>query len=79
MKNETILSGKYEHLPNTWDEMFDENGTIIESYSRFHSFFSKISLDELNQMNDFAIQFFKSQGITFNVYSDEKGVEKIYK
>jgi len=79
MKNETILSGKYEHLPNTWDEMFDENGTIRESYSRFHSFFSKISLDELDQMNDFAIQFFKSQGITFNVYSDEKGVEKIYK
>ncbi len=78
MKNETILSGKYEHLPNTWDEMFDENGTIRESYSRFHSFFSKISLDELDQMNDFAIQFFKSQGITFNVYSDEKGVEKIF-
>ena len=28
MKNETFLSGEYEHLPNTWDEMFDENGKI---------------------------------------------------
>ena len=29
MKNETFLSGEYEHLPNTWDEMFDENGKIL--------------------------------------------------
>ena len=78
MKNETFLSGEYEHLPNTWDEMFDENGKIRESYSAFHSLFSKIPLHELDQMNDFAMQFFKSQGITFNVYSDEKGVEKIF-
>ena len=68
----------YEQYPNTWDEMFDDSGKVRTIYSHFGKFLSEAKLDSLNQMKEFSNQFFKNQGVTFTVYHDNKGVERIF-
>ncbi len=72
------LVDNYEQYPNTWDEMFDHSGSIRDLYLDFGTLLNKIHFDNLNQMKDFSNQFFKDQGITFTVYNDNKGVERIF-
>ena len=68
----------YEQYPNTWDEMFDDSGKVRTIYSHFGRFLSEAKLDSLYQMKEFSNQFFKNQGVTFTVYHDNKGVERIF-
>ena len=68
----------YEQYPNTWDEMFDDSGKVRTIYSHFGKFLSEAKLDSLYQMKEFSNQFFKNQGVTFTVYHDNKGVERIF-
>ena len=72
------LLKKYKQYPNTWDEMFDSKGNIRNVYRDFGSYLKKTDFDNLTQMRDFSSQFFKNQGITFTVYNDNKGVERIF-
>ena len=72
------LLANYEQYPNTWDEMFDDSGKVRTIYSHFGKFLSEAKLDSLNQMKEFSNQFFKNQGVTFTVYHDNKGVERIF-
>ena len=72
------LLANYEQYPNTWDEMFDVSGKVRTNYSHFGKFLSEAKLDSLNQMKEFSNQFFKNQGVTFTVYHDNKGVERIF-
>ena len=72
------LLANYEQYPNTWDEMFDDSGKVRAIYSDFGKFLSEAKLDSLNQMKEFSNQFFKNQGVTFTVYHDNKGVERIF-
>jgi len=72
------LLANYEQYENTWDEMFDDSGKVRTIYSHFGKFLSEAKLDSLNQMKEFSNQFFKNQGVTFTVYHDNKGVEKIF-
>ena len=72
------LIGKYNQYPNTWDEMFDASGGVRSLYQEFGSFLNNIEFENLNQMKDFSNQFFRNQGVTFTVYSDNKGVERIF-
>ena len=58
--------------------MFDDSGKVRAIYSDFGKFLSEAKLDSLNQMKEFSNQFFKSQGVTFTVYHDNKGVERIF-
>ena len=58
--------------------MFDDSGKVRTIYSHFGKFLSETKLDSLNQMKEFSNQFFKNQGVTFTVYHDNKGVEKIF-
>ena len=68
----------YEQYPNTWDEMFDDSGKVRTIYSHFGRFLNEAKLDSLYQMKEFSNQFFKNQGVTFTVYHDNKGVERIF-
>ena len=72
------LLANYEQYPNTWDEMFEDSGKVRAIYSDFGKFLSETKLDSLNQMKEFSNQFFKNQGVTFTVYHDNKGVERIF-
>lgn len=68
----------YIGYTNTWDEMFDGSGEIRDTYKNFEHFLKITPIDTINQMQDFSSQLLRDQGITFRVYNDNKGVERIF-
>ena len=68
----------YEIRSDTWDEMFGEEEKVRYVYKSFGENLSKIPLDKLNKMQEFSREFFMKQGVTFTVYNNEKGVERIF-
>ena len=68
----------YAQAPNTWDEMFEKEDCLRSVYDEFGSYLTKASVEELNQMQEFSRQFFMNQGVTFTVYNNKKGVERIF-
>lgn len=73
----TELFTSYNIPINTWDEMFTDH-QVRESYQSIYRFLCEISPDELNKQEETAKRLFMSQGITFTVYSDGEGIEKIF-
>jgi uncharacterized circularly permuted ATP-grasp superfamily protein len=71
-----FISG-YATQPNVWDEMCKQ-GDIRAQYKGFFDSLSQDSLLELSRKDDLAKKLFMSQGITFTVYSDGEGIEKIF-
>jgi len=67
----------YKTYPDTWDEMCHESN-IRSQYRQVYNDFSKYPLDTLQQKDKLAGELFMNQGITFTVYSDEAGIEKIF-
>lgn len=59
-----------------FDEMFD-GPTCRDNYSNFRSFLEKYSCEKLYQLQDTADKTQMSMGMTFNVYHDNQGIEKI--
>ncbi len=53
-------------------------GEIRNHYKVFFETLSQISPDELVKKDELAKKLFMSQGITFTVYSDGEGIEKIF-
>ena len=72
------MISNYTKYPNTWDEMFDDSGSIRNTYKNFESFLKRTPIETLLQMQDFSSQLFMDHGVTFRVYSDNKGVERIF-
>jgi uncharacterized circularly permuted ATP-grasp superfamily protein len=71
------LFDDYAIYPGTWDEMcFDKN--IRLQYSKVFEDISQLAPDMLQQKDKLAGELFMNQGITFTVYSDEAGIEKIF-
>jgi uncharacterized circularly permuted ATP-grasp superfamily protein len=58
--------------------MYAENGTIRKNYRKFSKLLKKLSIEDLNSMSEFSRDFFMNQGVTFTVYDDDQGVEKIF-
>ncbi|MFN8890315.1 MAG: circularly permuted type 2 ATP-grasp protein, partial [Cyclobacteriaceae bacterium] len=71
-----FLSG-YQSPPGTWDEM-QAHDEIRKHYQVFLESLEKASLGDLTQKDELAKKLFMSQGITFTVYSDGEGIEKIF-
>jgi uncharacterized circularly permuted ATP-grasp superfamily protein len=71
-----FLSG-YQSPPDTWDEM-QSRDEIRKHYQVFLESLEKASLGDLTQKDELAKKLFMSQGITFTVYSDGEGIEKIF-
>ena len=67
----------YRTYPGTWDEMCHEQN-IRSQYGQVYNDFSKYPLEALQQKDKLAGELFMNQGITFTVYSDEAGIEKIF-
>lgn len=67
----------YSVRPTTWDEMCWQ-GDIRSHYKLFFDSLSQSSSDEFTRKDELAKKLFMSQGITFTVYNDGEGIEKIF-
>ena len=72
------LVQNYSQYPEMFDEMFDKKGITRNIYKNFEKFLNRSSVKNLNNMKEFAQQFFMNQGVTFTVYDNDEGVEKIF-
>lgn len=61
-----------------FDEMFKEPGVAHPHYRRLSQRLQRLTLQDLDQRRQMADLAFLNQGITFTVYSDSKGTEKIF-
>ncbi|MCZ8071687.1 MAG: circularly permuted type 2 ATP-grasp protein [Cytophagales bacterium] len=76
MPTSKLLSA-YQPSPSTWDEMLLD-GNIRQQYQIFFESLRKSSITDLARKDELAKKLFMSQGITFTVYSDGEGIEKIF-
>lgn len=72
------LFNTYQLLPNTWDEMFSNNDVIRSQYDIINSYLMNTSSEVIFKKEELSRQLFMSQGVTFTVYSDNAGIEKIF-
>ncbi len=68
----------YRPNKKMYDEMVDDTNKLRQVYTKFGKYLKDTSLSELTKLEDFSKQFFMDQGVTFTVYNDQKGVERIF-
>ncbi len=68
---------KYSH-DNFFDEMMDAAGAIRPHYRHFDSLFETLKREEFDDKRHSVDLAFLRQGITFNVYGDSQGMERIF-
>ncbi|WP_235954338.1 circularly permuted type 2 ATP-grasp protein [Limnovirga soli] len=73
---ENFLS-HYNCSEGIWDEMCHKS-TIREQYSKVFRALEQLSISDLHQKDALASELFMNQGITFTVYSDNAGIERIF-
>lgn len=73
---ESILNS-YQVQEGVWDGLMGPEG-IRETYKSFVSALDNTTIEEMSHKNELAKKLFMTQGITFTVYSDKEGVEKIF-
>src|SRR5260221_11486210 len=61
-----------------FDEMIDARGMVRPHYARFRALFQTLSGREFDGKRQSVDLAFLRQGITFNVYGDSAGAEKIF-
>src|SRR5258706_16314039 len=71
------LFEQYETYPGTWDEMSSDK-TIRSQYQQVFNDISRLPGGVLQQKDKLAGELFMNQGITFTVYSDDAGIERIF-
>jgi len=76
MGNETLLQ-QYRLPDGIWDEMSDLSG-IRTPYNKVVSALQQFDVQALQQKDHLAGELFMNQGITFTVYSDNAGIERIF-
>ena len=72
-----VLVGNYQ-LNEFFDEMFAAPQQPRPHYQTLHERFSALSVSDLNEKARAADISFLYQGITFTVYSEEEGIERIF-
>jgi uncharacterized circularly permuted ATP-grasp superfamily protein len=61
-----------------FDEMFEANGTPRKHYERLFERFKDLTLEEFERKRAAVDLSFMRQGITFTVYNDNQGTERIF-
>jgi uncharacterized circularly permuted ATP-grasp superfamily protein len=69
---------KYNVHPTAYDGMFERQGHVRAEYRPLYEMLCQLSSDELHARQLNADASFLHQGITFTVYSNEEGTEKIF-
>lgn len=70
----------FNHYPlqkGIWDEMKDGAG-IRSPYHTMAAALSHLNLQDFHQKHQLAAELFMSQGITFTVYNNDEGIERIF-
>jgi uncharacterized circularly permuted ATP-grasp superfamily protein len=75
--NLSALLEQYSCTNGIWDEMCDA-GNIREHYQKVFNALQKLDVGTLQQKDVLASELFMNQGITFTVYSDNAGIERIF-
>ena len=76
MTTESLLH-HYDCAPGTWDEMYAVEG-IRSQYQKVFASLQQMGIPALQQKDRLASELFMNQGITFTVYSDNEGIERIF-
>src|SRR5205085_1732787 len=71
------LFEEYKTYPGTWDEMCADSN-IRSQYQQVFNEISQLPEEILRQKDKLAGELFMNQGITFTVYSDDAGIERIF-
>lgn len=71
------LFSDYQIYPGIWDEMCLQE-EVRAQYGKVFEELSRMPVDLLRQKDRLAGELFMNQGITFTVYSDDAGIEKIF-
>jgi uncharacterized circularly permuted ATP-grasp superfamily protein len=74
----TGLFDGYPALAGTYDEMFDVGGAARPAFGRIAALLSRLAPDELARTQALAETALLQQGVTFSVYGDSRGTEKIF-
>lgn len=61
-----------------FDEMFQPDGTVRPHYKKLFERFKDLSTEEFEQKRQAVDTSFLRQGITFTVYNDDEGTERIF-
>ena len=61
-----------------FDEMFDPAGGVRSHYEKLLARYSGMSSEEFQKKRDLADNAFLTQGVTFTVYNDQEGTERIF-
>ncbi|MFM2294670.1 MAG: hypothetical protein RLZZ350_1083 [Verrucomicrobiota bacterium] len=76
-KPPTRLLNKYD-AENFFDEMVAADGSLRPHYARFRDLFQTLTPPEFDHKRQSVDLAFMRQGVTFNVYGDSAGTEKIF-
>src|SRR6266487_2501513 len=71
------LFEQYDTYAGTWDEMCKDK-SIRSQYRQVFEDISQLPDEVLQQKDKLASELFMNQGITFTVYSDNAGIERIF-
>ncbi|MGC6432240.1 MAG: circularly permuted type 2 ATP-grasp protein [Jejuia sp.] len=77
MKHSPLFTS-YDLLKDTWDEMYSNDLKLRNQYEIISGYLQNTPIEELMKKEDLSKQLFMNQGVTFTVYNDEKGIEKIF-
>ena len=73
----TDLFSQYK-VDNFFDEMFSAPGVARPHYSRLLATFKEMGAADFARKRDLAAASFLGQGVTFTVYDDDQGTERIF-
>ncbi len=77
MANNSLFEN-YRVGPGLWDEMCSPEGAIRTQYANVVRELSMLPPDALLRKEELAKQLFMNQGITFTVYFENEGIERIF-
>ena len=69
---------QYTFRENSLDEMFTDSKELKKHYQNLKSILDKTQIEELDKKKELSSQLFINQGVTFTVYNDKIGTEKIF-
>ena len=61
-----------------FDEIFGANGEVTPHYARFRNVFQSLRTEEFVQKQQSIDLAFLRQGVTFNVYGNSRGAERVF-
>lgn len=73
-----FLFNNYKPEKGVYDELFNEDGTPFPEVSPVVGLLNKISAEDFLKKQNFIDASFLQSGITFTVYADDAGTEKIF-